>query len=84
MRFYKTKATCPDCGLEFEYALSEEDLEDELGEEVFCPRCGEPAIYSPYTPCPEREYYRILQAYDELEQMYEAEEFGEEEWGDEE
>ena len=80
MKFYKTVAKCPECGLVFEYAVSEEDLEEELGEEIFCPRCGEAAKYKPYTPCTEQEYRRILNAYEELEEEFEFEE----EWGIEE
>lgn len=83
MKFYKTRARCPECGLAFEYAVSEEDMEDELGEEVFCPRCGEAAKYKPYVPCTEREYHRILDAYEELEELYEFEDLELEEWEEE-
>jgi len=74
MKFFKTRAKCPECGLVFEYALSEEDMEDELAQEVFCPRCGELATYKPYVQCSEQEYHRILEEYDELEETYEFEE----------
>ena len=45
MQYYQTKARCPECSLFFKYAVSEEELEEELGQEVFCPRCGEVAVF---------------------------------------
>ncbi len=63
-KYLYTRAYCRNCRLNFEYAVEEE----ELGEGVFvlCPRCGEPADYRPFQPCPYRRYERIEARYERL------------------
>ena len=68
MQYYQTKARCPECSLFFKYAVSEEELEEELGQEVFCPRCGETAVFGPYQPCSLETYEEIIEVYEEYEE----------------
>jgi len=84
MEYFKTSARCPECGLSFEYAVTQDEIEDGSAMEIFCPRCGESTNFEDYTPCSERDYERILEEYEELEDVFELEEFEEdfeeEEW----
>lgn len=79
MKYFYTKAKCPECRLNFRYAVTEEDIEDGSAEDVTCPRCGEQAELEAYTPCSEGIYNKINDEYEELEDRFGLEEYEDEE-----
>jgi len=79
MKYFYTKAKCPECRLAFRYAVTEEDIEDGSAEDVTCPRCGEQVELEAYAPCSEGIYEKINDEYEELEDRFGLEEYGEDE-----
>jgi DNA-directed RNA polymerase subunit RPC12/RpoP len=76
MEYFKTTAKCLECGITFEYAVTDEEMEDESAMDIPCPICGELADFEPYTPCTEDEYEEIIESYEEeMEEGFEFEEF---------
>jgi len=88
MNYFKTKAKCLDCDLTFDYAVTQEEMDDGTAMDIPCPICGEPASFDTYEPCSEATYEEIIEAYEEeMEEDYdldylEEEDFDyfEEEW----
>jgi len=82
MKYFYTKAKCPECRLAFRSAVTEEDIEDGSAQEVTCPRCGEQVDLEAYTPCSEGIYDKINDEYEELEDRFGLEEYDEDEEDD--
>jgi peptide subunit release factor 1 (eRF1) len=85
MNYFKTTAKCPECNLTFDYAVTQEEMDDGTAMDIPCPTCGEPASFDKYNPCSEETYEEIIEAYEEkMDESYDLdyleEEDFEEEW----
>lgn len=66
-----TRAFCRPCRLQFEYALTDAEVTDNVI--VRCPRCDRPARHGPLQPCDQARHAGIEAQYERLARQAEAE-----------